>query len=122
MRAPSLELERRRPVWDALADLFLDTEKQPEDHRRIARVLSASGYSESELEQILRREVGPLLWANLISAAGEWACFDLGWLEAEILRREHRRWFRWLPGVMTIKMVRHDWACIRALLLPGWTA
>jgi hypothetical protein len=119
MRTPSLELERRRPVWDALSELFLDTELQPEDHQRIARVLSASGYSESELEKILRHELGPILFPNFLSVTGAWAGFDLGWLEAEILRREHRRWFRWLPGVATIRMVRHDWASIRALLTPG---
>ena len=119
MRAPSLELERRRPVWGALSDLFLDAELQPEDHRRIARVLAASGYSEPELEQILRSEVGPVLLPNLLSIAGEWAGFDLGWLEAEILRGERRRWLRWLPGALTAKVVRHDWACVRTLLATG---
>ncbi len=54
----------------------------------MARVLSASGYSEPELEQILRWEVGPVLLPNLFSVAGEWAGFDLQWLETEILRRE----------------------------------
>jgi hypothetical protein len=121
MRAPSLELERRRPVWDALSELFLDTELQPEDHRRIARILSTSGYSEPELEQILRLEVGPTLLPNLLSVAGEWAGFDLGWLEAEILRGERHLWLRWLPGVITTRVVRHDWARVRALLTPEST-
>ena len=119
MRAPSLELEQRRPVWDALSELFLDTELQPEDHRRIARVLSASGYSEPELEQILRLAVGPVLLANLLSVAGQWAGFDLGWLEGQILRRGRRRWLRWLPGALTTKVVRHDWGCVRVHLTPG---
>ena len=58
MHAASLELERRRPVWAALSDLFLDTELEAADHQRIAHVLAASGYPESELERILCREVG----------------------------------------------------------------
>jgi hypothetical protein len=119
MRAPSLDLERRRPVWGALADLFLDTALQPEDHRRIARVLAKSGYSEPELEQILRSEVGPVMLPNLLSVAGEWAGFDLGGLEAEVLRRERRRWLRWMPGVLTAKVVCHDWARVRALMAAG---
>jgi hypothetical protein len=122
MRAASFELERRRPVWEALSELYLDVELQSEDHQRIARVLSASGYSEFELEQILRREVGPLLFVNLLSVAGEWTGFDLGWLEASILRSERRRdWLQWLPAAVSFRMVRHDWDCIRALLIPEST-
>ena len=82
----------------ALSDLFLDTELQPEDHQRIARVLAASGYSEAELEQILRSEVGPVLLPNLLSIAGNWAGFDLGWLEAEILRGERAGGSAGYPG------------------------
>lgn len=116
MRDPSFELERRRPVWGALSELFLDTELQPEDHRRIARILSASGYTTPELEQILRREIGPVLSPNFLTPAGEWAGFDLAWLEAEILRSKRRRWLSWLSGGLAMKMVRHDWERVRALL------
>ena len=57
-----------------------------------------------------------------MSVAGEWAGFDLDWLETEILRAEHRRWFSWLPHVATMKAVRHDWERIRSLLTEGRTA
>lgn len=84
----------------------------------MARVLSASGYSEPELEQILRWEVGPVLKPNLFSVAGEWASFELHWLETEILRRERRRWIRWRPRFLIPKVVRLNWACVRVLLTP----
>ncbi|WP_169977466.1 DUF7079 family protein [Tautonia rosea] len=122
MRAASVELERRRPVWDALSDLFLDRELQPDDHRRIADVLASSGYSEAELEEILCREVGPVLWPNLLSVAGVWTGFDRDWLEGEILRAENRPWFRGPPRAVTMTLVRHDWEQIRAQLNPGRAA
>jgi hypothetical protein len=122
MRAPFLELERRRPMWVALSELFPDTELGPEDYQRIAQVLSVSGYSETELEQILCRELGPVLFFNLLIVAEEWAGFDSDRLEKGILRRERHSWLRWVPGFATLRMVGRDWACIRALLTPKESA
>ena len=60
LQPPSEDLERRRPAWEALSDLFLDTELQDADLPYIARVIVASGYAEAEVEQILYREVYPV--------------------------------------------------------------
>ena len=76
----------RRPVWDALADLFLDTDTSLARSWRV-RMLAASPYSVAELEQILIDEVYPICRSNLWSVAGEWAGFDSHWLEGRILRR-----------------------------------
>ncbi|NLE47038.1 MAG: hypothetical protein GX614_01405 [Sandaracinaceae bacterium] len=84
------DLERRRPVWLALSALYLDTELGEDDHARIAEALRESGYSAEELEEILYRELHPVLCMNLISVAGEWAGFDMEWVEEEILRRRRR--------------------------------
>jgi hypothetical protein len=65
------ELDRRRPVWVALSDVFLDTETRwffP----RIARALAESGYEPDELVRIWRREAVPEFGTNLLSIAGEW--------------------------------------------------
>ncbi|WP_176538975.1 hypothetical protein [Rhizobium sp. J15] len=43
------EVQRRLPVWHAMSDLFLDTELQARDYRRIAKVLAGSAYSRAEL-------------------------------------------------------------------------
>lgn len=80
------EIKRRRPVWAALSDLFLDTEVRPLVGNAAAACLS-SGYSDQELQTIWRQEVSPVLAKNLLSPAGEWAGFDLDWLESEILQR-----------------------------------
>lgn len=70
------ELARRQPVWLALAEFYLDTDLQPADFCRIRAVFDQSGYSEREIRQIDYEEVGPLLYSNLLSVAGEWAGFD----------------------------------------------
>ena len=80
------ELGRRRPVWAALAELYLDTEVRPLVVNAAAACLS-SGYSDQELQTIWRHEVSPVLAKNLLSPAGEWAGFDHDWLESEILQR-----------------------------------
>ncbi|MBM0104380.1 hypothetical protein JM946_06465 [Steroidobacter sp. S1-65] len=39
-----------------------------------------------QLDEICVFEVGPVLFSNLESVAGEWAGFDPSWLEQEILK------------------------------------
>lgn len=80
------DIERRRPVWHALSDLFLDTELQEMDYLYIARVLAESGYANPELQRTLEQEVFPVCIGSLISLVGEWAGFSLDWLEEKILR------------------------------------
>jgi hypothetical protein len=58
-------------------------------------VLAASPYSVEELQEILLDEVYPVCRSNLFSVAGEWAGFDLEWLESSILRRVRSRLHRW---------------------------
>ena len=77
------ELERRVPVWCALAELFLDTELQPTDFARIASVISNTGLSAGEAEKILEDEVAPVFTPNMLGAAGEWA----GWSEDFVKER-----------------------------------
>ena len=81
------DLRRRRPVWAALSDLFLDTEVRPLVVTASAACLS-SGYSDQEPQTIWRHEVSPVLAKNLLATpGGEWSGFDPDWLEAEILQR-----------------------------------
>lgn len=80
------DLSRRRPVWDALSTLFLDTDTSLLRPWR-AQVLAASDYTVAELEQILLDEVSPACTANLRVITGAWAGFDLNWLEERIVSR-----------------------------------
>jgi hypothetical protein len=84
---PALEdLEHRRPVWEALSSLFLDTDTSLSRPWRVG-ILAASPYSIEELQQILIDEVYPVCRSNLWQIAGEWIGFDPQWLESRILRR-----------------------------------
>jgi hypothetical protein len=119
------EIARRLPVWAALSNLFLDTQLQPDDHRRIAAAIRRAGYSTAEADAILRDEVTPVFHANLLSFAGEWVSWSDGDVRAAILEGLRRRrttfWprFTW-PGKFRADrqtaMVRKDWDKVKGLL------
>jgi hypothetical protein len=95
-------LEERRPVWQALSCLFLDTDTALFTEGMV-RTLAASPYSPAELNDILIDEVYPACRWNLLSIAGEWAGFDEAWLEGRILARRKSRFPRWLnPGRIAV--------------------
>ena len=82
MQSP--EIERRLPVWEAMSDLFLDTEITEDRYRYIARRVIESGYGKEEVERILWLEVFPVLESNLRNIVGEWAGFSRQWLRKNI--------------------------------------
>ena len=99
LKSPSEDTACRRPVWQALSDMFLDTDTSLSRDWRV-RELAQSSYSLAELEEILINEVYPVCRWNLLSIAGEWAGFDPEWLEEKIkllvstiarLKGEHTR-------------------------------
>lgn len=107
------ELERRKPLWWALSDLWLvsfvldqtaDDEKIREalasrhnaaeiesalpgsEDNYIVREMISSGYSLSEIEKILSEEVAPVIYYNLYKPyGGEWGTFNPEWLYGAIL-------------------------------------
>lgn len=78
------EIDVRLPVWDAIADLWLDTVIDGPMRERIARELAASPFSVDELRDIYLYEVAPAVHMNLMSIAGEWAGFGRDWLRERI--------------------------------------
>ena len=78
------DLERRRPVWLAFSDLFLDTDTALFRESN-TRTLAASPYSLDALDAILREEVYPACSYNLTVVTGEWAGFGIDWLERRVL-------------------------------------
>jgi hypothetical protein len=98
-----VEIARRSPVWRALSDLFLDTELQPYDHRHIAEVICRAGYSLAEAEAILRNEVAPIFFTNMLSPAGEWVPWSEDFVRDRILERLQNRW---RGGVLARAMAR----------------
>jgi hypothetical protein len=117
---PEVQIDRRLPVWSAFSELFLDTELQADDYRRIVAALRASGYAPAELRAILADEVGPAFLFNLLDVAGEWS----GWSEdevREIMLRSLRSGNRmpalaWLKRRLCRRHIAEAWEKIEALL------
>ncbi|NBW07666.1 MAG: hypothetical protein EBR82_06535 [Caulobacteraceae bacterium] len=78
------ELERRGPLWAALADLFLDTEMDASHYRAIRDAARSGGFDTAQVRTILLDEVLPMFAFNAIDIAGEWAGFDPDWAAARV--------------------------------------
>jgi len=115
MGPPDVEIERRRPVWIALSELYLDTELQPADRQLISDAIVDSGYTIDDIEHILCRELGPVLGMNMLSAAGEWEAFDPDWLVSTVLQRL-TSWRHHLPSFTAFSMIQDQWEPIRHLV------
>jgi hypothetical protein len=123
----SEDLRSRVPVWEALADFWLDTELADLEFDYIARVIAASPYSIDEVRAIHDYEVAPAVSGNLACVAGEWAGFDKEWLEEKCrtyagLRQS--RWHRariWLQRPFFRRLTARYWQQIipRVLALRG---
>jgi hypothetical protein len=107
------QIQERMPVWDALSEFFLDTELQPDDHERIAKILAASRYSEKDLDGILAYEVYPACKWNMLCVAGEWAGFHPDWIKEKIAPRYDRRPILKLGFLQRWMFARH-WTKVRA--------
>ena len=97
----------RRPVWAAISELFLDVGLSDTALADISRRLKDSGLSEAQLYEIYADEVAPVLYRNLASPAGEWAGFDLQWLEGKITGNQKRG--SELRQAMLFKPLRRYW-------------
>lgn len=111
----SQELQSRTPVWEALADFWLDTELVDYEFDHIARVIAESPYSMAEIRDIHDYEVAPAVSGNLACVAGEWAGFDSEWLTAKChayALRRHSPWFRlriWLQRRLLRSFTERYW-------------
>jgi hypothetical protein len=85
LRSPHGDLTHRRPVWDALSVLFLDTELTEADIAASAMILARSPYTNEELAAIYHAEVAPVCESNIGMAPGFWAYFPDRWVEQAIL-------------------------------------
>ncbi len=110
---PADDLVRRRPVWEALSTLFLDTEIDAAWRAQIVATRLASGYTDAELDAILWDDISPVLHTNLLAPVGEWAGFDMEWVEQQILAARPTRLRRWVAFQLGGRLVRDTWDQIR---------
>lgn len=100
------EVERRKPVWQALSNMYLDTENTDAEFESIARAIQASGYSMQEADRIDWTEVFPLVGMNLLSVAGAWSwdAFDVDEIARGVQRL--RKSSTWAGRSFTALMAR----------------
>lgn len=112
----TFDINKRKPVWYALSNLFLDTELDEKDYQMIVRELLLSEYSVEKIEEILFDEVYPVCIVNLTNAAGIWDQFDEEWLTEKISKRlqkgpkkKKRRFLK--------SLIQDDWKAVKRILL-----
>ena len=118
------EIERRAPVWHLLSELFLDNELTDDRARQIAAEIAINGFSSAQTEAILRDEVAPVFWGNLLATAGEWQ----PWSQQQVvqmivgrLRARTRWWHQFgvvskLTAAAKMSGVRADWQRVKSYL------
>lgn len=74
------EIDKRKPIWNAISEFYLDTELQDSDYEQILKIFLESNLSITQLKAIDLYEVFPVLKGNIITVAGEWNSFDENWL------------------------------------------
>lgn len=111
-------------AWEALSDLFLDTDLTDQNIEFIVRRLKSTGLSASELERIYEEEVAPVCWRNLSSLpGGVWTGFDRDWLAGAITSRLNMqktrtrgRLLQRLRTKLWTAQSRQDWERVRRQL------
>jgi hypothetical protein len=78
-----MERAQRHDLWEAMADLFLDTETRYQIPALAGRCVR-NGLTPEAARNIWRHEVTPAVWHNLMDVAGEWAGWPREWLVARI--------------------------------------
>jgi hypothetical protein len=104
------ELLRRRPVWEAMSDLFLDTETRW-SVPYVARRCAESGYDDEALERIFWAEVFPEAIGNLTQVAGEWGMLSLN--EQALINRANHGTIPWLSRRAHGTLVQESWLATR---------
>ncbi len=102
----------REDVWEAFADLFLDTETRTTIPRAALTCVEAGMTREAAFEA-WAFEVTPAVWWNGWSMAGEWAGWNRDWLFARIRERRVKpsRW-GYVVYRCRIHLGHAEWAAI----------
>lgn len=129
-----LDLERREPVWQALATLFGDGHLDDARIRAIAHTLRNSRYSSAQLREIYADEVAPVCYEHLVQLGSGGFCYfsasampgeldyirraaDSKWLARAIIEyldrgRTRPSWwpFKGISAHLGMVMTRREWA------------
>lgn len=118
------EIKRRKVLWSAFSDLWLDNEVQQYTIDHIALKMKQSGYSLAELKHIYQHEVAPAVYRNLLVVTGVWDGFDEDWLFNEINNNLNKPsfWKKFCFYINKSKMfyaTKDDWDTLETLFLAN---
>ncbi len=91
IKTSSVTLEARKIIWESLSVLYLDIELNKQTFRSISEKIQKSPFTYSEIVEINKYELFPVLYVNLVVVAGEWAGFDEKFLEQSCLKSYQNR-------------------------------
>jgi hypothetical protein len=116
-------IQARLPLWEALSDLWLDTQLSDAYMEGIARVMDESGLTIDELWRVYSYEVAPVVYMNVYSFAGQWLGFSSDWLRTEIVRnlrdrpRRTRFWTLFpITRCLMLSQTDHAWKKLVAIV------
>jgi hypothetical protein len=112
--ADVLSVEEKR-VCLTLARLFRDAEVTDENVGSMAGSLSDVDLSVATMDHILRNDIFPILYTNIISVAGVWTKFDNDWLLSQVA---HNRKFR--KGWAASLVDSIAWMLLGGAVTPTW--
>lgn len=110
------ETERRLPLWIAFSDLFLDSEPTRSTYQNIACTIIDRGIQPDDAEAILREDVAPAFWTNMLAPAGEWQGWEDGMVRERVIRSRRSPISRFGAWLFCRRIVDEEWAKVAALL------
>ena len=111
--------EKERKAYIALSDLFLDTVI---DVDCVASALRPLHISTSTLYDMLRYDLFPILYPNLLGVAGVWDAFDEVWLLSQIEEQRAggpgwaQRFLHWVAWLTIGQAVSEPWDQVKDIL------
>ncbi|KAK6347464.1 hypothetical protein TWF718_005306 [Orbilia javanica] len=108
--------DAEKSACTTLSHLFLDTEITTEELNSITTSLRALNLPSPTLDRILRYDLFPILYPNIISVAGVWSGFDDYWLLSQV---ESRR----MTEPSRIRTVQDSamWFLLSGAVKPLWS-
>lgn len=87
------DIENKKAIWFTISDLYLDSELDDFDFKRIALDIYNSSFSIKKVIEIDKYDVFPVLIYNLLSVAGIWGSFEKESLNNAIIKNLEYRNF-----------------------------
>ena len=103
---------QKKAVWEAIANIFLDSQLSEDEMNLIIKTLKDSGFNFHDLYEIYADEVAPVFHLNLLVTAGAWGI----WSDEDLaqIKPMTYKWYHKLPLVLTFRRFIYTWSSIES--------